>query len=263
MSWIAPRLTDGLCNRLFQIAAASYHAKKNNRRLVFYIPRVQPSVHSNCMLVFKLFPQIDIVWSVKEHAIVKEEAANFAEFAPLQIGGDNTVIEGYFQNWSYFEDFVKPNLKLALTVQELETFTLPSHVKPETIAWAHVRLGDYMKLPHHQCTDEAYWRKALALLPVGTTLILFSDTMGLATELINKCGESRLNVMPASPDLSAIATLYLMSQCGGGCIGSNSSFSWWGMYLSLAKERGAVCVLPEKWHKNFSGGPYAPWIKAI
>ena len=263
MSWIAPRLTDGLCNRLFQIVAASYHAKKNNRSLVFYIPRVQPSVHSNCTLIFKLFPHINIVWSVKEHATVKEGQANFAEFAPLQIGGDNTVIEGYFQNWSYFEDFAKPNLKLALTVQELETFTLPSHLNPETIAWVHVRLGDYMKLPHHQCTDEEYWRKALALLPVGMTVILFSDTMGLATELINKCCESRLNIMPASPDLSAAATLYLMSQCGGGCIGSNSTFSWWGMYLSLAKERGAVCVLPEKWHKNFSGGPYAPWIKAI
>ena len=105
MSWIAPRLTDGLCNRLFQIVAASYHAKKNNRSLVFYIPRVQPSVHSNCTLIFKLFPHINIVWSVKEHATVKEGQANFAEFAPLQIGGDNTVIEGYFQNWSYFEDW--------------------------------------------------------------------------------------------------------------------------------------------------------------
>jgi hypothetical protein len=261
MSWIAPRLTDGLCNRLFQIVGANWHAKKNGSELVFYVPRVQPSVHSDCTLIFKMFPEIRNVWSVKEHDVAKENASDFALFKELSIGGKNTVIEGYFQNWSYFEGFKKPDICRALTELELKKYTIPPDFNPQDMWWIHVRLGDYMNLPHHQCATKEYWLAALQHIPKNAIIIVFSDTLDVAMKLIGDCG--RPDAMPSGPELSAITTLYLMSQCGGGCIGTNSTFSWWGMYLSLARERGAPCILPSRWHKNFEGGPYAPWITLI
>jgi hypothetical protein len=261
MSWLAPRLTDGLCNRLFQIVCANWHAKKNGKELVFYVPRIQPSVHSDCTVLFKLFPKIRIVWSVKEHNISKEDSQDFGKFKELSIGDSNTVIEGYFQNWSYFEGFKKPDIRLALTENELQKYTLPPEFQPEKMWWIHVRLGDYQNLSHHQCATKAYWTAALQKIPKGATIIVFSDTMDVAMKLIEDCG--RPDIMPSGPELSAITTLYLMSQCGGGCIGSNSTFSWWGMYLSLAKDKGSPCILPAQWHKNFEGGPYASWLTSI
>lgn len=261
MSWLAPRLTDGLCNRLFQIVCVNWHAKKNGKELVFYVPRIQPSVHSDCTVLFKLFPKIRIVWSVKEHNISKEETQDFGKFKELSIGDSNTVIEGYFQNWSYFEGFKKPDIRLALTENELHKYTLPPEFQPEKMWWIHVRLGDYQNLPHHQCTTKDYWTTALQKIPKGATIIVFSDKMDVAMKLIEDCG--RPDAMPSGPELSAITTLYLMSQCGGGCIGSNSTFSWWGMYLSLANDKGSPCILPAQWHKNFEGGPYAPWLTSI
>ena len=259
--WISPRLTDGLCNRLFQIVSAHYHAKKKGAELVFYVPRIRPSVHSDCTVIFKIFPEIRILWSAKEHETVKERPEDFARFNELLIDNTHSVIEGYFQNSSYFEGFKKPDIRLALTKEELEKYTLPCSLNPQKIWWVHVRLGDYMNLQHHQCATREYWQSALQLIPKDSTILIFSDTMDIATKLIGECG--RPDAIPSGPELGAITTLYLMSQCGGGCIGSNSTFSLWGMYLSLARERGAPCILPSRWHKNFEGGPYAPWITSI
>lgn len=258
--WIAPRLTDGLCNRLFQIVSANYHAKKNGKELVFYVPRIQPSVHSDCTIIFKLFPKIRLIWHVKEHASVKEDNANFVKFSTLLIKDENTVIEGYFQNWSYFDGFEQPDIRNALTSEELNKYTIMQELKPEKIWWIHVRLGDYMNLAHHQCTDINYWFTALQRVPKDAVIMVFSDTIDIAMKLISECGRPDARVVTG---LNAITTLYLMSQCGGGCIGTNSSFSWWGMYLSLARKLGSPCILPSKWHNKFEGGPYAPWINTI
>ena len=67
--------------------------------------------------------------------------------------------------------------------------------------------------------------------------------------------------------------LYLMTQCGAGCIISNSTFSWWGAYLSENSGRTIVCpwpwftdqqhpkmtnLLPPTWIKH--GNDYTLWV---
>ncbi len=260
--WIAPRLTDGLCNRLFQIAAATHYSKKTGLPIVFYIPRVQPSVHSDCSVLFQLFPTIPRVISVPNFTVLKEDGPKFLSYTQFDIQpkcGSHFVMEGYFQCAKYLENIeLVPEFENVIEKERLKDLTLPSEA--DNYMWIHIRLGDYKVLPHHQCTTEAYWIKALMYVPKGCVVLVFSDEMKAAKEFLEGLGIEDVCFV-YSDDLSPIETLYVMSQCGGGCIGSNSSFSWWGMYFSKARKAGKDCILPSKWHKHIAdcSGVYGSW----
>ena len=264
MPWLAPRLTDGLCNRLFQIVGADYHSRINKRPLVFYVPRISPSAHSDCSLVLKLFPSVPVIWESPIIHTAVEGEKDFLSFKPLIIPDENTVVSGYFQNWGYFpKEQFKLDFKNTLSKESFETNTLTQDMNPDKLWWIHVRLGDYSILPHHQCTDTEYWVNSLDKIPDGSVVLLFSDEVEKARIIIeNAAGfiSRQIKILACNPNLTAVETLYIMSQCGGGCIGSNSSFSYWGMYLSRAKELGNPCILPSKWHRDYNGTMSAPWL---
>jgi hypothetical protein len=265
--WIAPRLTDGLCNRLFQIAAAKHYSKKYHRPLVFYVPRVQVSVHSDCSIVFQLFPDIPKVWSVDYFDVLKEHGADFLSYTEFDVPESNCVVmEGYFQCAKYLENIeMEPCFENVIDVNKLKDIVLPEEASKYW--WIHIRLGDYKLLPHHQCTTETYWKKALASIPSGSVVLVFSDELDDAREFLQKLTDDigKNLVFVYGSDLTPIETLYVMSQCGGGTIGSNSSFSWWGQYFSKARKNGAPCILPSLWHKGVSNskGIYGPWHSVI
>jgi len=261
-SWLAPRLSDGICNRLFQVVSGMYHAKLYNTKLVFYVPRIRPSVHSDCSVILQLFPEIPLVWHADSHHILKEDADKYMEFKPLGPSKDGRiVIEGYFQNWAYFpKEDIKLDFANTLSKASFAKYTLGKDAN--TMWWIHVRLGDYEILPHHQCTTNKYWSTALAKIPPGSKVILFSDSPEKAKKLIEGLAPSSISLFQAD-NMTPVETLYLMSQIGGGCIGTNSTFSWWGMYLSEARAGGAPCILPSEWHRNYRGNPGGPWIQFI
>ncbi len=242
-NWVAPRLTDGLGNRLFQLAAAMHIATKHNRPLRFYIPRIQPSVHDDCSVIFSLFPDISKIWSTAQFETLKEDPAKFTQYTDFSLPSDPVILEGYFQCAKYLEGItLTPDWNF---VTDVERNRVPN---AESTWWIHIRLGDYLKLPHHQCTTEEYWRAALARVPLGAQVLVFSDEPAKALQFLQGLGIRHCNFV--LQDVSAMETLYRMSQCGGGCIGSNSTFSWWGQYFSLARKKGAPCILPRQWHKD-------------
>jgi hypothetical protein len=102
----------------------------------------------------------------------------------------------------------------------------------------------------------------LANIPSGSKVILFSDSPEKAKKLIEGLAPSSISILQAD-NMTPVETLYLMSQIGGGCIGTNSTFSWWGMYLSEARRKGAPCILPSVWHRTYSGNPGGLWIQFI
>lgn len=257
-SWIAPRLTDGLGNRLFQLAAAAHFSKKTGKQLCFYIPRIQPSVHSDCSILFDLFPRIQKVWSSKGLVTLQEDPAKFTSYTEFDtIKNENCILSGYFQCWKYTEgiDFC-PAFDRVISAERRSAIQ-PS---PESW-WIHIRLGDYKHLAHHQCTSEAYWKTALGKVPNGATVLVFSDEPEEAAKLLTALGISHCRFAVAK-GLSAIETLYVMSLCGGGCIGSNSTFSWWGQYFSKARANGNPCIVPRKWHRHVKEEDtdvFGPW----
>jgi hypothetical protein len=263
-SWVAPRLSDGLCNRLFQIVGAIYHANKWKRPLIFYIPKIQPSEHSDCSVIFKLFPEIPIVWFVPKHELVKELPQDCMKFAPLEepISDDPTVLLGYFQNPKYFpEEGVLLDFINCIGEERAKQLQLPN---AEQAWWIHVRLGDYRTLSHHSICDLDYYKKTLEMVPKGSFVYLFSDEPLIAKEMLKSCSNHMIVMVDTS--INTVETLYLMSQVGGGCIGSNSTFSWWGQYLARQGDKKPICVLPSKWNKMIDADKtdiYAPWHTII
>ena len=106
MSWVAPNLTDGLGNRLFQMAAALGAAEKWSIKPVFFTPRIAPSVHSDCSVVYQLFsnynlPKVELANSWKQHIEPPYECWKYTDL-PSQAPGNQTVLQGYFQSEKYF-----------------------------------------------------------------------------------------------------------------------------------------------------------------
>ena len=235
--WVAPYLSDGLGNRLFQYACAKSYSEKYNIPLVFFLPRCAPTNHGKFDTLFKLFPEVPLLETEYSWDELQEELNTHFNFISLEkCNNDHTVIRGYRQNYKYFENVViKPNFKNIIgetRMDELES----KYMKPNSF-FIHVRLGDFKILPHHQINLPKYIIMACSKIPNDSNVIVFSDEPDLVKDLFNfphvLCTES-----------DEVETLYLMSKCTKGAIVANSTFSFWGAYLAHKNSDNFTCVFP-------------------
>ena len=98
---------------------------------------------------------------------------------------------------------------------------------------------------HPVCSIE-YYKEALDTLPDDLLVYIFSDEPQKAQDIFNDLG--RKIVFPEMK--SNYEDMCLMTMCDYHII-ANSSFSWWGAWLSNSKKT----ISPAKW---FGGSPTAP-----
>jgi|688.fasta_scaffold01316_27 hypothetical protein len=153
---------------------------------------------------------------------------------------DNTEIRGYFQSEKYFTDY-KEDIKKEFTFKDEiyeESLYKRNQISDPLIA-IHVRIGDFKLLKgKHPICDEQYYLRALSLLPQDIPYIIFSDTPyevhhSLKTNSRNKNLNQNLNEK---------MDMCLMSMCNYHII-ANSTFSWWGAWLSNTNQ----VIAPAKW----------------
>jgi len=133
----------------------------------------------------------------------------------------------YVQNPVYFEDYA----------EEIKNMFRPRHPKLDKVA-IHVRRGDYVDHPFYvDLTKTDYYQKAMAEFP-GSKFLVFSDD-------IPWCKEQKIfKDCEFSEGFTEIEDMDRMSACKGVII-ANSSFSWWGAYLSS----GAI-IAPLAWYTD-------------
>ena len=102
----------------------------------------------------------------------------------------------------------------------------------------HIRRGDYVVNPNHPVQPLEYYDEALKCLPQNFPVIVFSDDSKWCHEQELFSGD-RFNI---SDDNSADFDLCLMSMCKCHVI-ANSSFSWWGAWLSNSQ----MTIAPKNW----------------
>lgn len=281
MSWISPNLSDGFGNKLFQLAASMEASKKYNIPLVFFLPRCYKSSHSPIDIFFTLFPDIPIIDS-GYNSWYEIEEKSFATFESLpelreirsinHTGKDHTdndptgndpiniVLKGFRQSEKYFPsesisnegvfcDFHTICVKvLGLTKSKLISDFIGD--KQENTAFLHIRLGDYRFLPHHTLHLEPYWIETLSRFKeegIVRKIILFSDEPNFVQDKMLSFFKQFNIECKVCMETDPISSLYAMSLCGGGAICANSTFSWWGAYLSKAKKDGRPIYFPSKW----------------
>jgi hypothetical protein len=161
------------------------------------------------------------------------------------------ILVGYFQTFRWLNEAnvseTFGNLELLhVGPQLLELIEISTSKKPLVV---HFRFGDYKNESDFGMPSEKYYKECLELVFSVRQFLeiwVFSDEMELAKAKFPK--EYLANVRWIEEvDGTSAATLEAM-RLGSGYIIANSTFSWWGAYLS--KTPNSIVIAPSKWFIN-------------
>lgn len=157
--------------------------------------------------------------------------------------GRRLMLDGYFQSYKYFEDYL-PEIKKAFG------FNTIGYTTPRKSTFIHVRRGDYLKYPtKHPVVTIEYLKEAMEIsASKGVTHFdCFSDDMEWVKENLNKDLFPNYTFDYYTGN-GALVDLEMMTMTQN-CIISNSTFSWWGAYLNANPNK--IVITPDE--KNWFG----------
>ena len=227
-TYTLPSIGGRLGNNMFMIANAYARALDNNSQLVV------PSNQVGHMREFQdnIFRKLDLFIS-----------------HPNDADGKNSVVySGYFQDEKCFEKYSEAVKSLFSPTREFikKIEALYPFIHSSTITSISIRRGDYLIYSdYHPVVSKEYIEKAITLVPKNDYYFIFTDDFSWCKENINIPNIMFIELPPHEQ-------MWLMSMCDDFII-SNSSFSWWGAYLS--RNPNKVVIAPETWFgPRFSGG---------
>jgi hypothetical protein len=176
----------------------------------------------------------------------------------------NTLLIGYFQTDRFIgeigiDKFIRSS---EITNPVVEEYRKLSEIESPLVV--HVRLGDYRGEARIGILSDTYYLDNYqSLLSTGKfrKTWLFSDEPDEAIKLFNSNFIPEMRVVD-SRNLSSAQTLEIMS-FGKGYLIANSTFGWWGAYLT--KTANAEVIAPKPWFRNLREPRYlvpAKWIRA-
>jgi hypothetical protein len=273
--WIIPKLSSGLGNRLFQYACAEGLADKWNGTVKFLLSKCGPTEHGDYENIFKMFPTVSLEIAppqqINTWMYFHESPGNaftFQEF-PAAAPVDLAIVTGSRQSERYFpRTRIEPSWSTLGYNGLLKEYDLDTNDKQKNTWWLHVRLGDYRILPHHYLNLKAYYLRAFQKIPRGSRILWASDEPEVYRNYLEKIAEEydlRLELIREDDELK---TMYILSHCKAGGIGSNSTFSWWAAYFSGGGLGTGSWYFPEIWGKELHGLPqardiYSSWMTKL
>jgi hypothetical protein len=152
----------------------------------------------------------------------------------------DTSFFGYFQSEKYFEhcsDIIKKEFTFNSETENKANGILKPF-KGKTLVSVHVRRGDYLINPDfHPLPSIEYYKKGFELLDDGNTVFV------CVSNDINWCKENFTNSNIIFQFNSLDVDMCLISKCDHHII-ANSSFSWWGSWLSNNPNRKIIAPTP-------------------
>lgn len=183
------------------------------------------------------------------HYIVEDQTVSPVDFSALSCP---LYLHGYWQSEVYFLDHVG-DIKKDFRFPELvcdKAVTIAEKIQcaPESVS-VHVRRGDYVadsvtKAWHGIC-DMDYYASAMAHIERFVSepqYFVFSDEPEWCRIAFAAC-KRPLTVVDVHGAGDAIHDMHLMASCTHHIV-ANSSFSWWGAWLS---RREGMVVAPQRW----------------
>lgn len=255
------QVVGGLGNQLFIYAFARAFSLKNKCTVVFdletgfvndnygrkpkldkYIPNLPFASKKTIVLFYltKLFPSLcKIIFN--SEILVEQDSRTLFNLNPESLKKrSNLFFQGYFQSYLYFTEFaeqIKADIKLDFHKTELVR-NLESQIISSNSVSIHVRRVQYNDL-----LDLDYYLKAIATIKRETknpVFFIFSDDMDWCqNNFLNL--DSPIFIMHDVND--DVTDLWLMTLCKHHII-ANSSFSWWGAWLS--NHTNKIVIAPEQ-----------------
>lgn len=230
-------------NQMFQLASTIGIARSLGYDPAFPMERFvnngNPDSYSGCKLLDCFNIPEEMI--VPESQIRIEYGYNESDFRynhEVKYLRDNTSLLGYFQTEKYFlncEEEIRRIFEFNDSIKEAA-----SRTKIENGISVHFRRGDYLNSSgYHPTQTLEYYQKAMSYMSLteGRNFYIFSDDIDWCKNNL-KSGSNILYVESKSPYID----MYLMSQCDGHII-ANSSFSWWGAWLSGKRN----VIAPSNW----------------
>lgn len=292
---ILVRLTGGLGNQLFQYAFAKQLAVSNNTQLKLDLSLLGNVNKKNTFSVFRKFeldgfempiflaspreinyfnpPGKTLFSRLKRKLVVSGSKRNIIqqgnEFSEAYLcTGDNHCIVGRWQSEDYFSGIVKELKKELRFKQQLgSSNAYYNAIVQSTAVGIHVRRGDYVSNRLYAegigALDTGYYKAGIDYLKKrcnNLRFFVFSDD-------INWCkmhfkNEELVFVEQTNEFTHPLYDMQLISLCKHQII-SNSTFSWWGAWLS--EQADSVIIAPEKWARSKTYEPErivpARWVK--
>lgn len=263
----------GIGNQLFCYAAARRLALANNVELViddrsgftrdfkyqrkyaldnFYIP-IRKATKLERLEPFERYRRALLKWSSRrkpfyQRGYLEQDGIDFDERLLALKVKETLYLDGYWQSEGYFKDVeqtIREDLRIIPPTDALNQRMADKIRKSEAVA-LHVRWFDSPGSMEDHNASAKYYHRAIEFMENSIEsphYFLFSDDPDAARRKFDLPKARVTFVSHNQGDENAYADLWLMTQCKH-FITANSTFSWWGAWLSGGM--GKVVVTPSK-----------------
>lgn len=265
MSKVFVRIQGGLGNQLFQYAFARSLSDRGLRVFLHWHPARKNEQHDGFLL--------DTIFEKRLTDFIPLANRSITQFAMSfmfrklnrvrQIGDvgfdkrfydvNSGYIDGYFQSEKYFHNLkaeLSQELDISFEGKKYPAF-LMGLIKKNFCVAIHVRGGDYLKINGvNQVCGSVYYQNAIQRISSSfrdkdTRFIVFTDDMAWALKVLPR--DITYSFASGFPGSSTGTDFALMKACDAHII-SNSTFSWWGAWLSDS----VSVIMPDRWYVSDS-----------
>ena len=238
--YITPALGGRLGNNLFMIAHAYAKGLEYNKQVVI----------AKDQLIYEGNDYSQNIFRKLEMKEKYEPLSNINRQVPSD--DQPTLYSGYYQSEKYFEKYSEnikslfgPPLEFIQRIQEEIRI-----IFQERVLAINVRRGDYLYYTnYHPTITVEYIDKAVELIPNIKHILIFSDDI-----IWCKTQFGQFDTITYIEGYPPQEQLWIMSLCSDFIL-SNSSFSWWGAYLSRSPNK--TVIAPETWFgPEYEGGSW-------
>jgi hypothetical protein len=256
------RISGGLGNQLFQLAAASFLTSNNHCRVVPFIDGLKSYKQSRDPDFVTLLQQNGWVLldEKSKHRIVRHlsVSARVGKLLPVLGVNDRNIwktkitslseaprfMDGYFQRGWTEETFACAIANMP--VQPISDAAAKRSNKDEVAM--HIRGGDFLRLPSYQVVDAKYYVRAteLALEQGFKRFFIISDDASYASSIRDQIREKFSDVdMRLSPLGNNVLEDFDLMRAAPARIIGNSTFAWWAAVfcLRLINYGISICLL--------------------
>ena len=181
--------------------------------------------------------QLNLQYIDKSRPVVQEKTFAFDEEI-FNTCPDWVDIRGFFQTEKYFKH-IRDEIKKDFTFRDEIINPCKEMVSgiDDPIS-LHIRRTDYITNSNHSTLELDYYESALSNFDSDATILVFSDDPDWCNQQ-ELFSDDRFMIAEGN---SGYVDMCLMSLCSGHII-ANSSFSWWGAWLSDSKQ----VIAPSQW----------------
>jgi glycosyltransferase involved in cell wall biosynthesis len=182
-------------------------------------------------------------------------ARGLGEDVAISVNPEGKFFVGYFQSYQYAMSIREPIQELVSSrIEEVDWLKkLKTENSGSEVLVLQVRLGDYLRNPKFGSLDSNYFHRTLNradnLEGPGKYWLFSDDEQGAKERLTDS---SKRNFEVVVPDNSLDIDVLCAMTLGKKFVISNSTFGWWGAFLSESGLEDGSIYYPNPWFQTIS-----------